>query len=79
MDRLREASRIAHGFSHPPTRWRADAALGRALVGLGRDADAEAALGRARSTVQGFAEGLDEQRRDAFLARGAVADLLAER
>ena len=61
-----EASAVAHGDL--PWLWRAQCALSRNYLAAGRRGDAEAKQSEARELLLRLAEGLDEDRRERFLA-----------
>ena len=73
---LRTAADDADRLGHPPTRWRAHAALARALDAAGDDDGATAALRRTEELVTGYASTLTPDHRDALLASPAVGDAL---
>jgi class 3 adenylate cyclase/tetratricopeptide (TPR) repeat protein len=73
---LRQALAEAETLKHPPTIWRASGKLAEALYAVGDDSGAEAASNQARSTIDAFASGLSDERRERFLAAPLVADVL---
>jgi tetratricopeptide (TPR) repeat protein len=76
-DVLRQALAEAEKLRHPPSIWRAAAGLMRALDAVGDDGGAGDALRRARETIDAFAAGLSEERRERFLGAPELADVLA--
>lgn len=74
---LRTVVEGADRLGHPPTRWLAHAALGRALDGVGEDEGAAAAVLEAADTIRGFAETLAPERARPLLASSPVQEILA--
>jgi class 3 adenylate cyclase/tetratricopeptide (TPR) repeat protein len=74
---LREAQGGADGLGNPPARAVVAAALGRALLAIGADEDAETAFERGRADVEAFCARLDERHMATFRATPAVSALLA--
>jgi tetratricopeptide (TPR) repeat protein len=64
-------------LKHPPSVWRAAVTLARAHAATGADGAAERAAARARKTVDRFAEGLSEERRERFLAAPQLEEVVA--
>lgn len=75
-DVLAEAGAGADALKHPPSIWKVAGKLAEALAATGDDAGAEAAAQRARTTVDAFAAGLSDARRERFLAAPQLADFL---
>lgn len=73
---LRTAVEGADHLGHPPTRWQAHAALGRALYGVGEDDVAAAASREAAKIIQGFASTLTPERARPLLASSPVQEIL---
>jgi TolA-binding protein len=73
---LRRALAEAEALKHPPSVWKASGKLAEALYAVGDDSGAEAASNQARSTLDAFASGLSDARRERFLAAPQVADLI---
>ena len=70
---LRQALAEAETLKHPPSVWKSSGKLGGGFVdAVGDDSGAEAASNQARSTVDVFAAGLSEERRERFLAAPQV-------
>jgi hypothetical protein len=74
---LRTAVEGADRLEHPPTRWQAHAALGRALDAVGEDEGAAAAMREAAEGIRGFAETLTPERAGPVLASAPVQEILA--
>jgi predicted Zn-dependent protease len=74
---LRQASAEAESLKHPPSIWRTSGKLAEALAATGDDSGAEAAAQRARTTIDSFAGGLSDVRRDRFLTAPQLAELLS--
>jgi hypothetical protein len=74
---LRQGSAEAETLKHPPSIWRTEGKLAQALAATGDDSGAEAAAQRARTTVDAFAVGLSDSRRERFLAAPQLAELLS--
>jgi class 3 adenylate cyclase/tetratricopeptide (TPR) repeat protein len=80
VSELREALEGAEQLGHPPAIWSTAAALARALSDSGDDNAAEEAARLARRTLDDFAAGLSETRRERFLASPYLeADIAAIR
>jgi tetratricopeptide (TPR) repeat protein len=75
-DTYRQALAEAETLKHPPSIWRAAAGLARSLYAAGDDGGAEAAAGLARRTVEAFAAGLAEERRERFLRTPQLSAVL---
>ena len=73
---LRRALAEAETLKHPPSVWKSSGKLAEALYAVGDDSGAEAASNQARSTVDAFAAGLSEERRERFFAAPQVSELL---
>jgi class 3 adenylate cyclase/tetratricopeptide (TPR) repeat protein len=73
---LRQALAEAETLKHPPSVWKSSSKLAEALYAVGDDSGAEAASNQARSTIDAFAAGLSEERRERFLAAPQVSELL---
>lgn len=76
-DCLRQALAEAERLKHPPSIWKAAGKLAEALYAAGDDSGAEKALRKTRETVDSFAAGLSDERRERFLAAPQLADILA--
>ena len=74
---LEQALELAGRIGHLALRWRAAAELARARFAQGNDDGATDAAGLARTAVQEFAKGLDEQERERFLQTAEIEELLA--
>lgn len=61
---LAEAERL----KHPPSIWKAAGGLARASAGTADDERTEAASRKARETIEAFAAGLSDERRERFLS-----------
>jgi class 3 adenylate cyclase/tetratricopeptide (TPR) repeat protein len=68
ISELRRALQGAEQLAHPPAIWTTAAALARALADAGDDDGANEAAELARRTLDDFAAGLSETRRERFLA-----------
>jgi tetratricopeptide (TPR) repeat protein len=73
---LRRAADDADRLVHPPTRWRAHAALGRALQAVGDDEGTAAASRRAAEIARDFVATLIPERAAPLIASPEVQDLL---
>ena len=73
---LRQAAGDADRLVHPPTRWRAHAALGRALRAAGDDEGAATASRRAGGIARDFVATLAAERAAPVIASPEVQDLL---
>jgi tetratricopeptide (TPR) repeat protein len=62
LDLLRRAVRITDDLIGPPARWDARAALGRVAYAVGKDEEAAAAYGEARTLLEDFAATLAPER-----------------
>lgn len=67
----------AESLRHPPSIWRAAAALARGLAATGDDGGAEAAHRRAAGTVEDFAVSLSDARRERLFAHPSIREVLA--
>lgn len=73
---LRMSVAAADRLSHPPTRWRAHAALARALEAAGDDEAAAGARRMAASIVEGFVATLRSAHAEPLLGSPAVQEIL---
>ena len=73
---LRTAVEGADRLRHPPTRWQAHAALGRALEGIGEDEGAAGEVREAAGIIRSFTETLASARGERLLASPAVQEIL---
>ncbi len=69
--------RSADRLGHPPTRWRAHAALGRALDAARDDEAAAEATRIAASIIRGFATTLRSEHAETVLGSPAVQEILS--
>lgn len=76
MVEFQSAVEGAEKLGHPPTLWRAAAAMGSHLYRSGDDSGAEKAYMRAREVVDAFARGLTDDHRAAFLAAPDVSEIM---
>ena len=76
VDELTTAVEGADRLGHPPTRWQAHAALGRARQSLGDDEGAAAAFEEAATTIRSFTHTLNPEHAAALLASSPVQEIL---
>jgi Flp pilus assembly protein TadD len=73
---LQTAVRDADQLGSPPGRWKARAALGRALHAVGRDDETERAFREASAVIRDVAESLSGERGERFLNAVPVVEVL---
>ena len=73
---FREARGEAERLGHAPSLWSAMAGLADSLQASGREDEAQGVMASARSTIQGFAATLSDERRPHLLSMPEVASIL---
>ena len=76
---LRTAVEGADRLKHPPTRWQAWAALGRALYAIGDDDGAATSFGEAAEMIRAFTATLSPEHAKPLLAAEPVREILSAR